>query len=172
MSIYLISNKSDNESRKHILNLNIDNKDLIVLFNHSFPTSFEHIHNHFNKILFLRKFNDSYHGLDQLTQQSRYEKIILINKIKTIHNISNSEIIDELFFNRLMVSLFDQKYPSGKSMTSGFAGFLYCKDKYPYEKLYLVNFTGRRFPKLHYYWDGHDYLFEQEFYKNLNVSMI
>ena len=170
MSIYLISNKKDNLSKKNIQQLLIQKEDQILLFNHAFPNTSRHIKEHNNKTLILRKFHDSYHGIQNLiSDKVNYKRIILVNKTNTI--VDNATIIEDNYFLSLLKELFNKSYPPNKSITTGFAGFLYAKSNFPQENICLVNFTGKKWFQKEY-WHGHDYDFEQTVYKELGICKI
>jgi hypothetical protein len=163
MKVYLISNYYKIEES----NIKINNDDLVILFNHSFPIKFNKIKNHKNKWIFIRANPKSYWGFDKLLENHNlYEKIILIGPPRT-----NS--IEKLKLNGIKFELTNipnvESYEKNKSPTSGFIGYLNIKNEYKLEDIILVNFTGESSNGGNG-WSGHDYKFEQEYYKNKNIK--
>jgi len=162
MKVYLISNYYKMKE----CNININDDDLVILFNHSFPIKFNKIKNHKNKWIFIRANSKGYWGFDELIKNhDLYKKVILIGE--------RTNSIEKLKLNGIKFEIINtpniESYKKDKSPTSGFIGYLNIKDEYKIEDIILVNFTGKG-SNGGDGWSRHDYKFEQEYYKNKNIK--
>lgn len=162
--VYLISNYNKMKEG-NIKNINDD--DLIILFNHAYPLKFNKIKNHKNKWIFIRGNSKSYWGFDNLVKNfNLYEKIFLIGeRINDIEKLKSNGIKFELT-KKLNI----ESYKKTKSPTSGFIGYLNIEDIFNRDDITLVNFIGHGSNGGNG-WYGHDYKFEQEYYKHKNIKI-
>lgn len=174
---YLISNDIFLTKEK-IDSISFDKEDIIVLFNHAKPLGYKKILNHKNKIIFLRMVTENnYHGLNYaIKNKEYYSKIILVNSNKISNSIlqsTQSAILVSQDEIKNIVSLNFKLNNSSKSYTTGFIATIYLW--YHIKELNnicLVNFTAGSSILNKKPWFGHDYEFEQQFYRNHNICMI
>lgn len=176
MRTYLISNYTLIDDTK-IKSIKLVDTDLVVLFNHARPiSSVSSIHNHNNKILFMRTSPDSYWGYKKaIKYKEQYKKIYLINTNhftqKVQENLSNLELIYEkdiaIKYNELL-----KNKKKNKSLTSGFIAFMYLKYELYITDICLIGFTGGSSIDGKSAWYGHDYDFEQKFYEHNNICQL
>lgn len=198
--IYLISNDARLREDK-LQALNIKPEDKVLLFNHARPRLFSCIKNHANKYVMLRKnlpqdmemrsytesaFDEKwinisnqrpYWGSDKINLKD-FVQIILISADHN-HNPRLKDISKKVLFtqkedfeiqipNRYGIE--EIIFPARKSITTGFYGFLYALKNWK-DEICLVNFTGQNSFGMPNWW-GHDYEFEQAFYKKHKVKII
>lgn len=172
---YLISNDSDLSESK-INSLPLNSNDTVILFNHANPNRFDRIKYFKNKYLVMHHCGDPntdyFWGLSKAKKEEYlYKKFIFIDK-KNIDQIepyikkSFADIIDVLKFKKYM-NYDEDKYP-----TSGFHAFFYLTKTLHinYDNICLINFTGRG--STGEGWNKHDYIFEQNFYKQNRICML
>ena len=167
-NIYLIGNNTEiNDNTINKLNINDD--DLIVLFNKQIVLNFNKIKNHKNKVIFLRRKEKKnfYHGLDEyLKNKENYKEVFYILNWFVSTDFENNKKIYEYIDEN---NIFKNKLPQ-----SGFIAYNYFKTllkntNNTTSKIYLIGFTNIY---KHGLWEGHDKDIEQNFYKNELINKI
>jgi hypothetical protein len=169
-NIYLISNDCSASEKLFDLPEDSDN-NLLVLFNHCYPLRYQKIKDYPNKILFLRSGAEKPYGYHGAKEYIEY--IELFKKVYFIATTKNSDFpeLTKLCPSYNIIKIFvdipyfaNKNYPIDRHPTSGFVGFHYISENYQFDEITLVNFNGGAsgdgIP-----WNKHDYVFEQQFYK-------
>lgn len=168
-NIYLISN--DCSASEKSFDLPEDsNNNLLVLFNHCYPLRYQKIKDYPNKILFLRscaKKPYGYHGAKEYI-----EYIELFKKVYFTATTNNSDFpeLTKLCPTYDIIKIDGIPYFANKNYptqhpTSGFVAFHYISENYQFDEITLVNFNGGGSHNGIPQWYQHDYVFEQQFYK-------
>lgn len=170
MSVFIISN-SILLTREHIDSLGITGNDIVMTFNHSWPSQFLSNVNH---ISMLRWNKNTYWGLiETLIYKTKWytHHVVFINgKHQPFqHLFQQTDFINTHGHNIKIPS----NYPRTQTPTSGFLGLLYTQQKLPTFKPILVGFTGEnsKYPgkpgNL-----SHNYHFEQQYYIKNHIKTI
>ena len=182
MNYYLIAN---NESITDITieNLKIKKDDVIILFNKQMPLKWNIIKIHKNKYLFLREFENGFHGQDDLIDfNNLYKKLFFISdeyKFKNLKKIdlllNNNKISKDVIFVLSDIDINYKNYSNfrGKIPQTGLLAYIYIKYNFIYDNIYLIGFTNEY--KKKQIWKGHSKEIEQNFYLNeliLNKKLI
>lgn len=169
MNFFLIAN-NDSITDKTINDLPINEEDVIILYNRQMPLKWKKIKEHKNKYLFLRTKQGGFWGENTLSKnKSIYNKIFLagtkIIKDEILENFKNKYKLESLY--RYVENEDDIKkwinFPNKKSPQTGLISYLFVKNKYDYNKIYLIGFTNEYKSGL---WSGHSKEIEQDFFKN------
>ena len=164
MNFFLIANNEEIKD-KTIEDLPIKEEDVVILYNKQIPLKWKKIKEHKNKWLFLRAKEGGYHGENLLSKnKDLYSDIILTGpfldqkkdnfkiKIKDIKRYSYEKDINELGI-----------FKNDKSPQTGLVSFIYIKNKFSYENIYLIGFTNNYKTGI---WHKHSKDIEQSFYRS------
>ncbi len=168
MRYFLIAN-NPRLSNDFIDSLNINDNDIIVLFNHHFPIKFERIKFHPNKYLIMRKVYRIFLGQKEYMENQKYFKDVYSFMKKNIFfNIfKNMKFLDIHYY--IGLENLNIIYPPKKLPSTGFVGFIYYYNLLSEnDLLYLVGFDGVYNGKLTNT-ASHDFIFEQHIYKNFSI---
>lgn len=167
MNFFLIAN-NDNISDKTISELPITDNDVIILYNRQMPLKWDKIKSHNNKLLFLRRKEGGFHGEDKLfDNKNLYNKIYL----SASHIIDNDTLLKYEEKYKIKLYKFIEKdddirkhieFKDNKVPQTGLISYLFVKDNFNYDKIFLVGFTNTYKNGI---WHGHSKEIEQEFYE-------
>jgi hypothetical protein len=138
----------------------------------------EMIRDHNNKFVFLRLSHyNYYYGEDVvLLHRKHFQKVFFIDGILEYNR--NKVIYDNHLYHNEFIDIDDiikqakVIYPTPPIRpSSGFIGYLYAKIFYPTYEIVLVGFTGET-DNGDIGYIGHDFDFEQQYYKDKGVKMI
>jgi hypothetical protein len=161
-----------------MLNIDLKDEDLLVLFNTATPLSSPKVTNHKNKIIFCRANKDNWWwGKGNLEKYNKLFKEIYVlygwdyskqmpylremqKKYSNLKSYSN-------FNDDIVFTGHPRGTPNMGSPQSGFVGYCIMKKKYPDADIKLVGFTRRRNNNI-----GHSYAWEYEYYKKNKIPII
>jgi hypothetical protein len=174
LNIFLIAN-NENITNDTIDNLILKDEDIITLYNYQLPLKWDKIKNHNNKILFLRRnTKNSFHGEFLLPKNSYlFNKIILCTCLTKIEESCLSIDFDLQNYINLKYKIntevfpkskcdFGLYFPNGISPQTGLISYLYFKNNFNYENIYLIGFTNEYKNN----WYAHSKDFEQNYYRS------
>jgi hypothetical protein len=73
---------------------------------------------------------------------------------------------------KILVTNTITNYTKNKTPTTGFFTYFYIKNKYPDANIFLIGFTGGSSYKNNKMATCHDYIYEQQYYRNNNVILL
>lgn len=176
-NIYLFSNDPLLCNDKINTLLMNDDKDLLVLFNHANPLKYKKIIEFQNKWLMLNNHKNGFWGYESaITNSSKYKKLIFNQYIYSKKHIEQKMILTKLFRDNCIIDnyrLYVSDYTKKRIPTIGYIAYHYITQTLRYNKIFLVNFTGKFSDARQYTNDYfHDYSFEQNFYKTNNITIL
>ena len=162
MIYYLLANNNDIQ-QSHIDQIDLDNYNVIVLFNHMIPMKFDRVRNYSKKYLIARlnieldDYSLPYAGTDKLTDyKNSFSKIFfhpcedsIGEKYKEIHkkylrNVGINNSVIECMESQTFGLKDKLKYPRFKNMSTGLIVYNYIRSiKNTYDKICLVGFTSQ-----------------------------
>jgi hypothetical protein len=173
MKIYIISNNIYID--KKIFSV-IKKDDLIIFMNHHYHDS--SLFNDNKKFLFIRRCMYGYWGYSN-NYNNRYNKIYFVdgdinhkeykNNIDTCEKLCISADVNNYEFKEYKKILNSIILTTP---TTGFITYLFIKENYPNDEIFLIGFTGEHSTIKEFIPKSHNYLFEQKYYLDNNVKLL